>query len=37
MFNFFQATLQFCIIKPIMAVVTLILQAFSYYKEGDFS
>lgn len=32
-----QATLQFCIIKPVMAVITLILQAFGLYKDGDFS
>ncbi|CAF1510965.1 unnamed protein product, partial [Didymodactylos carnosus] len=32
-----QATLQFCLIKPIMAVVTLILQAFNHYRDGDFS
>jgi hypothetical protein len=32
-----QATLQFCIVKPIMAAITLVLQAFSYYKDGDFS
>ncbi|XP_046362383.1 transmembrane protein 184B-like [Haliotis rufescens] len=32
-----QATLQFCIIKPVMAVLTLILQAFSLYKDGNFS
>ncbi|CAF0835352.1 unnamed protein product [Didymodactylos carnosus] len=31
------ATLQFCLIKPIMAVVTLILQAFKRYQDGDFS
>ncbi|KAK6187597.1 hypothetical protein SNE40_005590 [Patella caerulea] len=32
-----QATLQFCIIKPVMAILTLILQAFGYYKDGNFS
>ncbi|XP_063790668.1 transmembrane protein 184A [Pseudophryne corroboree] len=32
-----QATLQFCIIKPIMAVVTIILQAFGKYHDGDFN
>lgn len=32
-----QATLQFCIVKPAMAVITLILQAFGLYKDGDFS
>ena len=36
-FVLFQATLQFCIIKPVMAVITLILQAFGLYKDGDFS
>ncbi|TKC49784.1 hypothetical protein EI555_002505, partial [Monodon monoceros] len=32
-----QATLQFCIVKPIMALVTIILQAFSKYHDGDFN
>ncbi|OWF35232.1 Transmembrane protein 184B [Mizuhopecten yessoensis] len=32
-----QATLQFCIVKPVMAVITLVLQAFSLYKDGNFS
>ncbi|XP_053326720.1 transmembrane protein 184A [Spea bombifrons] len=32
-----QATLQFCIVKPIMAVVTIILQAFGKYSDGDFN
>jgi len=31
-----QATLQFCIIKPLMAALTLILQAFKKYHDGDF-
>ncbi|CAF0804972.1 unnamed protein product [Brachionus calyciflorus] len=31
-----QATLQFCIIKPLMAVLTLVLQAFKKYHDGDF-
>ncbi|XP_078450925.1 transmembrane protein 184B isoform X1 [Lampetra fluviatilis] len=31
-----QATLQFCVVKPLMAVVTLILQAFGKYRDGDF-
>lgn len=31
-----QATLQFCIVKPIMAVVTIVLQAFGKYHDGDF-
>jgi len=32
-----QATLQFCVVKPLMAVITLILQPFGLYKDGDFS
>uniref|UniRef100_A0A8C3X291 Transmembrane protein 184A n=1 Tax=Catagonus wagneri TaxID=51154 RepID=A0A8C3X291_9CETA len=32
-----QATLQFCIVKPIMALVTIVLQAFGKYNDGDFS
>lgn len=32
-----QATLQFCLIKPVMALITLILQAFSLYQDGNFS
>lgn len=32
-----QATLQFCVIKPVMAVITLVLQAFSLYRDGNFS
>ena len=32
-----QATLQFCLVKPVMAVITLILQALGLYKDGDFS
>lgn len=32
-----QATLQFCLIKPVMALITLILQAFNLYKDGNFS
>ncbi|XP_014585309.2 transmembrane protein 184A isoform X4 [Equus caballus] len=31
-----QATLQFCVVKPIMALVTIILQAFGKYHDGDF-
>ena len=31
-----QATLQFCIMKPIMALVTIVLQAFGKYHDGDF-
>lgn len=30
-----QATLQYCVIKPIMAVITLILQPMGYYSDGD--
>ncbi|KAK9694917.1 Organic solute transporter Ostalpha [Popillia japonica] len=32
-----QATLQFCIVKPIMAFVTIFLQAFGHYRDGDWS
>ncbi|XP_053708330.1 transmembrane protein 184A [Synchiropus splendidus] len=32
-----QATLQFCVVKPIMAVITIILQAFGKYHDGDFN
>ncbi|XP_077863407.1 transmembrane protein 184B-like, partial [Saccoglossus kowalevskii] len=32
-----QATLQFCIIKPTMALLTLVLQAFNKYADGDWS
>lgn len=31
-----QATLQFCVIKPIMAALTIILHAFDKYHDGDF-
>jgi len=31
-----QMTLQFCLVKPLMALVTLILQAFGKYHDGDF-
>ena len=31
-----QATLQFCVVKPIMAVITILLQAFGKYHDGDF-
>lgn len=31
-----QATLQFCIVKPVMALTTIILQAFDKYHDGDF-
>lgn len=36
MFLPLQATLQFCVVKPLMAVVTVILQAFGKYRDGDF-
>ncbi|XP_034050028.1 transmembrane protein 184ba isoform X2 [Thalassophryne amazonica] len=32
-----QATLQFCVIKPLMAIITVILQAYGKYKDGDFN
>ncbi|XP_063727539.1 transmembrane protein 184B-like isoform X2 [Symsagittifera roscoffensis] len=32
-----QATLQFCVVKPVMAVVTLILQFFGLYQDGNWS
>ena len=32
-----QATLQFCLVKPLMAVCIVILQALNLYTEGDFS
>ncbi|KAF5929362.1 hypothetical protein HPG69_009327 [Diceros bicornis minor] len=32
-----QATLQFCVVKPVMALVTIILQAFGKYHDGDFN
>lgn len=32
-----QATLQFCIIKPLMSVLTLFLQATGRYRDGDWS
>ncbi|XP_027623832.1 transmembrane protein 184A isoform X1 [Tupaia chinensis] len=32
-----QATLQFCIVKPIMALTTIILQVFGKYHDGDFN
>ncbi|KAF3846760.1 hypothetical protein F7725_003838, partial [Dissostichus mawsoni] len=31
------ATLQFCVVKPLMAMVTVLLQAFGKYKDGDFN
>ena len=30
-----QATLQFCLVKPVMAFVTIILQSFGKYRDGD--
>ncbi|KXJ26801.1 transmembrane protein 184B [Exaiptasia diaphana] len=30
-----RATLQYCVIKPIMAIITLILQPLGYYSDGD--
>lgn len=32
-----QATLQFCAVKPLMSVITLILEAFGKYRDGDWS
>ncbi|XP_055984392.1 transmembrane protein 184A [Sorex fumeus] len=32
-----QATLQFCVVKPVMAVATIVLQALGRYHDGDFS
>jgi len=32
-----QATLQFCVVKPVVGVITLILQPFELYRDGDFS
>uniref|UniRef100_A0A8C4ZXB6 Transmembrane protein 184ba n=1 Tax=Gadus morhua TaxID=8049 RepID=A0A8C4ZXB6_GADMO len=32
-----QATLQFCVVKPLMATVTVVLQAYGKYKDGDFN
>ncbi|TRY88404.1 hypothetical protein DNTS_018306 [Danionella cerebrum] len=31
-----QATLQFCVVKPLMAAITVVLQAFNKYRDGDF-
>lgn len=31
-----QATLQFCVVKPLMAIITVVLQAYGKYKDGDF-
>ncbi|XP_017878970.1 transmembrane protein 184B isoform X2 [Ceratina calcarata] len=32
-----QATLQFCLVKPVMAFVIIILQVFGHYRDGDWS
>ncbi|XP_037669993.1 transmembrane protein 184A isoform X10 [Choloepus didactylus] len=32
-----RATLQFCVVKPAMALTTIILQAFGKYNDGDFN
>jgi len=32
-----QGTLQFCFIKPIMSIIVIILQAFGYYHDGNWS
>ncbi|CAG0913298.1 unnamed protein product [Notodromas monacha] len=32
-----QATLQFCFVKPVMAFITIILQSFNHYHDGDWS
>ncbi|XP_069087431.1 transmembrane protein 184B isoform X1 [Pleurodeles waltl] len=32
-----QATLQFCVVKPLMATLTVVLQAFGKYRDGDFN
>nr|XP_018907847.1 PREDICTED: transmembrane protein 184B isoform X1 [Bemisia tabaci] len=32
-----QATLQFCLVKPVMAFVIIILQSFGHYHDGDWS
>jgi len=32
-----QGTLQFCFIKPIMSIVVIILQAYGYYHDGNWS
>lgn len=32
-----QATLQFCVVKPLMATITVILQVYGKYKDGDFN
>ncbi|CAL8124165.1 unnamed protein product [Orchesella dallaii] len=32
-----QATLQFCLVKPVMAFLTIILQSVGLYRDGDWS
>ncbi|CAG2062311.1 unnamed protein product, partial [Timema podura] len=32
-----QVTLQFCLVKPVMAFVIIFLQAFGHYHDGDWS
>lgn len=32
-----QATLQFCLVKPLMAFIIIFLQAFGHYRDGDWS
>ncbi|XP_055611163.1 transmembrane protein 184B isoform X2 [Uranotaenia lowii] len=32
-----QATLQFCLVKPLMAFIIIFLQAFGHYHDGDWS
>ena len=32
-----QATLQFCAVKPVMSVLTLLLEAAGHYQDGDWS
>ncbi|XP_012274709.1 transmembrane protein 184B isoform X1 [Orussus abietinus] len=32
-----QATLQFCLVKPVMAFVIIFLQSFGHYRDGDWS
>lgn len=32
-----QATLQFCLVKPLMAFVIIFLQIFGHYRDGDWS
>ncbi|XP_006859854.1 PREDICTED: transmembrane protein 184A [Chrysochloris asiatica] len=32
-----QATLQFCIVKPAMSALTIVLQAYGKYHDGDFN